>query len=47
MLAGERPSCFAVSHQIKAREQTRHDRHVFTPHRQLRISGMSSPYLRM
>ena len=47
MLAGERPSGFAVSHQIKAREQTRHVRHVFAPHRQLRISGMSSPYLRM
>ena len=47
MLARERPSGFAVSHQIKAREQTRHVRHVFAPHRQFRISGMSSPYLRM
>ena len=47
MLARERPSGFAVSHQKKAREQTRRARHVFAPHRQFRISGMSSPYLRM
>ena len=47
MLAGERPSGFAVSHQKKVREKIRHARHVFAPHRQFRISGMSSPYLRM
>jgi len=47
MLARQGPGGFAVAHQIKAREQTRHVRHVFAPHRQFRISGMSSPYLRM
>jgi hypothetical protein len=47
MLARARPSHSAVSNQVKAREHTWRAGHFFVPHCQFRISGRSSPCLRM